>query len=134
MKHILPLYVLLLAVGLFLTSCCSTEKFEQRLNTYINRSKVDVVQVFGTPIHTEKFGGNIELVTFLRDRTYYQEGTAPSVHQYREKKKDGTYEEHSYVSAGTSGHYEYRKCEITFRFKNGKAVSWSYQGNDCCDD
>lgn len=119
-------------ISLALSSCCSTEQFEQRLNTYVNRPKIDVVEAFGSPIRSERFG-DTELVTFLRDRTYFDSGTGPSTHVSKTKRKDGGYDYHTYVNPGTPAHYEYRTCEITFRIKRGTVISWSHNGNDCCD-
>lgn len=129
---IIPIALIAALMPAILGSCCSTEQFENRLNTYINRSKIDVVQEFGSPVKTEKFG-DTELVTFVRDRTYFDEGEAPSMHTSKVKKKDGSYEYDAYMTQGRPAHYEYRTCEITFRIKNNRVVSWSHRGNDCCD-
>ncbi len=131
MKHMIKCTLSLMGLAL-LGGCCSTEDFENRLNTYVNRSKVDVIEVFGAPIRTERYG-DVELVTFLRDRTYFDEGVPASVHTSKHKKKDGSYEYDTYVSQGVPAHYENRTCEITFRIRNNRVIGWSHRGNDCCD-
>lgn len=119
------------SVILLTSGCCSREKFEQRLNGYIGDSKVRLLQDFGQPIRTERVGGE-ELVSFLRDRTYFVNETGPSMHTTKRKTKDG-YTIDTYTNPGTPAHYVEQKCEMSFRIRNGRVVDWKSRGNDCCD-
>lgn len=92
---------------------------------------MQLIQDFGTPIRSERSGGE-ELVSFMRDRTYFVNETGPSIHTRKRKTEDG-YAIDTYTNPGTPAHYVYRKCEMNFRLRGGRVVDWSSRGNDCCD-
>ena len=125
---------LLLAAGALslFSSCCDTAAYEAQLQTWVNRSEVDLLSAWGAPSSTYKIDGSTKLVTFNKTTSHFIEGRAPSV-TYTEDKHDKHHKTKTVrYDDGTPDRVVTYYCNTTFTIKNKKVIAWKWDGDDCC--
>jgi hypothetical protein len=129
--------IIILLLGLVLSGCATTAKYETRLNTWIGASEESLISAWGVPdkeyrmsngkkavsyLHKDTFqtGGK----TYLEPRVTYQSGIIDG------KSYSGTAT--TYVTETTPAINYKLTCKTSFVIDaGGKIESWHHEGNNC---
>lgn len=106
-------------------ACATTEKYEARLNAWLDRPEGALIEAWGPPNSFYESGGK-KYLSYTSSTTGYVPGTAPS---YRSRIVGNRVYTDSY--GGTPGWIYNLHCRTTFTVEDGVIKSWRWQGNDC---
>ena len=92
-------------MSILISGCATSEKYNQKLNTWLESPKDDLIMSWGIPDDSYTLDNGKELITYKRSNTSYYNGT--SYHYY---------------------------CNTTFTIENSNIVDWKWEGNNCVSD
>lgn len=96
---------IILLMCVILTSCATEEKYNAKLNTWLNSPKEDLVLSWGVPSATYSVNKKTELITYKR----------------------------SSISSYNGNIYNWN-CDTTFTITDGIITNWKWEGNSCRSD
>ena len=109
-------YILNLFLIMFLVSCATTKKYEEKLNTWMYSDADELVRSWGSPSSTYEMQNGEKILMYDFSRT----GAIPMT---------------NYQSGNTSYIPFNRHCKTEFTVSSeNKIISWSFEGNDCVSD
>jgi hypothetical protein len=106
-------------------ACASTEAYEAKLNTWLGKAEIALVEAWGPPDSFYEVGGK-KYLTYLSASTGYIPGTAPIYHS---RIVGDTV--HTHAHGGTPGAVYTLSCKTIFTVEGGVIRDWRWQGNDC---
>lgn len=117
---------LVLSVVVTVGGCATAEKYEAALNSWMGHSETELVSSWGPPVNVYTAPDGTRILTFQSARNVYIPGQAPN---YTTSVIGNT----AYTTAvgGRSAMNLDMSCATSFTVKNGKIITWRYQGNDC---
>ncbi len=130
MKHILFL-LCTCALAALAPSCCNTEAYEAQLQTWVNRSKADLVSYWGPPEQEYSVDGSTKVLVYRKVSTHFSPGRPASWTERKEYNKNYKETRHTYDPGSPDSYYN-TECKTLFTLKNNKVISWKYEGEDCC--
>jgi hypothetical protein len=124
MRRILA--VVVLSVVVTVGGCATAAKYEAILDSWMGSAEGELVSAWGPPINVYEAPDGTRILTFNSARNVYIPGQAPN---YTTTVIGNT----AYTNAvgGRAPMALDLSCATNFTVKNGKIISWRYQGNDC---
>lgn len=110
---------------LLISGCATTSGYEQRLNSWMGTSEVQLIRSWGVPAQVYQTG-NSKYLVYNSSRNVYLPGSSPA---YTTTFIGNTAYTSSY--GGSAPQNINFQCQTTFEIINGQLMSWRYKGNDC---
>ena len=123
---------------LLLFACATSEKYDEKLNTWIGKSEQDLVMFWGNPSATKYVNRNTKILTYTQINEFY----FPSEYYlYNEE-----FEPDDTIYAPLMNQYDFSPyeeftgnpvetfCQTSFVVENNVVTAWKWRGNDCVSD
>ena len=120
----------------YLSSCASTQKYDQMLNTWIGKPEASLLKSWGTPSARKINADGSQVITF----TQVQNITVPSeFYLYNPYSLQGD----ASIYAPFDGDYAFTPyaknlgvtqeyvCQTSFYIQNNLVTGWKWKGNNC---
>ncbi len=136
MIHTVIKFFCLLGVGLTLSACASTQKYDQMLNSWVGKPETALLKSWGAPSARKINADGSQVITF----TQVQDITVPSeFYLYNPYSLQGNVS----VYAPFDGDYAFTPyaqnlgvtqeyiCQTSFYIQNNIVTGWKWKGNNC---
>lgn len=128
--------VLIFLSTLFLFSCATPEKYDQKLDTWVGKTESQLQAKWGRPSAARIMDNGNKVITYTKANNMYVPSEFYIYNPGQEPNVDvvytpfnGDYNFSPYTAA--YGYQVEELCQTSFLVQNGIITGWKWRGNDC---